>query len=72
MAVCPQCGFDPVNAKDAQAVLAARQAFRDKTTAYAPDTRVTTLDKLKPWIAVYLAFLTFVFWIRACSSGWYF
>jgi len=67
--VCPQCAFDQSKATDAQAVLAARQAFRDKTTAYAPATRVRTLDKLKPWIAVGLAFFIFVFWMRACSSG---
>lgn len=67
--ICPQCGFDQAKATDAQAVLAARQVFRDKTTAYAPQTRVSTLDKLKPWLAVGLAFFIFIFWMRACSTG---
>jgi len=65
---CPQCGHDTSapNANDAARVLAAREAFKHKTTAYAPQTRVTSLDKLKPWLAVGVALVLFVFWVRTC------
>jgi hypothetical protein len=69
--VCPQCGYDQAgpNARSPQALTAARSAFRDKTTAYAPGSRVSTWDKLRPWGALLLGFVLFVFWLRACSSG---
>ena len=67
---CPQCSYDHAakDARDTAAVHAARAAFQDKTTAYAPDSRVTTWDKWRPWAAVGIAFLLFVFWLRACGS----
>lgn len=70
-AVCPQCGYDQAapDARSPQALNRARAAFRDKTTAYAPDSRVSLWDKWRPWAAVLLGFVIFVFWLRACSSG---
>jgi hypothetical protein len=67
---CPQCGYDHAaeGARDAARVHAARAAFQDKTTAYAPDSRVTTWDKWRPWVAVAIALALFVFWLRACGS----
>jgi hypothetical protein len=53
-------------ASDAAHVLAAREAFKHKTTAYAPQTRVTSLDKWKPWLALGVALLLFAFWVRTC------
>jgi hypothetical protein len=68
---CPQCGYDSAagDARDPVRIQAARNAFRDRTSAYAPETRVTAADKRRPWLAVALGFLIFVVWLRACSSG---
>jgi hypothetical protein len=68
---CPQCGYDAraPGAGDPRAILAARNAFREKTTAYAPGARVRRWDRIQPWVAVALGFAIFVFWMRACSSG---
>lgn len=68
---CPQCGYDLLapGARDPRNVHAARSAFRDKTTAYAPQARVRRWDRVQPWLAVALGFLIFVLWMRACSSG---
>jgi hypothetical protein len=65
---CPQCGNDTAakGANEASHVHAAREAFKQKTTAYAPNTRVTQLDKWKPWLALALALLLFTFWLRSC------
>jgi hypothetical protein len=65
---CPQCGYDASQSGESEParVLAARDAFKDKTTAFTPHTRVTALDKWKPWIALGLALLLFVFWVRTC------
>lgn len=52
-----------------QAVLAARENFKNKTTAFAPGTRVTGLDTLKPWLGLGLGLLLFVFFVRTCASG---
>jgi hypothetical protein len=70
-AVCPQCGHDSAapGAKDPRAISTARRAFRDRTLAYAPTSRVRPWDKIQPWLAVLLGFVIFVFWLRACSSG---
>lgn len=68
---CPQCGFD-MGAPDANAphvAARARDAFRQRTTAFAPATRVGRWDVVRPWIGVGLGLLLFVFWLRACSSG---
>jgi hypothetical protein len=68
---CPQCGFDTAapEAKDPAAILRAREAFKDKATAFAPEKRVTTFDKVKPWLGLVIGFLLFVLWWRTCSSG---
>lgn len=70
-AVCPQCGYDAkrAGANEPQAILAAREAFKDKTTAFAPDSRVTAFDKAKPWLALGVGMLIFLFWLRACATG---
>jgi hypothetical protein len=67
---CPQCSYDHAapGARETSAVHAARAAFQDKTSAYAPDSRVTTWDKWRPWAAIGLALLLFVFWLRACGT----
>jgi hypothetical protein len=67
---CPQCGYDHAGpeAKSHAALNAARAAFQDKTTAYAPDSRVTTWDRWRPWAAVAIGFLLFVLWLRACHT----
>jgi hypothetical protein len=72
--LCPQCGFDAKGpgANDPAVILRARDAFRDKTTAYAPDTRVTAMDKMKPWLALVLGFFLFVLWWATCSGGRHF
>lgn len=69
-ACCPQCGYDhaAAGARDATRVHVARAAFQGKTTAYAPDARVTRWDKLRPWAAVAIGLVLFVFWLRACGS----
>jgi hypothetical protein len=69
--ICPQCGYDVAaeGANDPRRIESSRSAFRDKTLAYAPASRVTTLDKLKPWLALLLGMVLFVFWLRACFSG---
>jgi hypothetical protein len=65
---CPQCGYDAraPGASDAKSILAARESFKDKTTAYAPGSRVTAADKRVPWLAFGLAILMFLFWVRTC------
>jgi hypothetical protein len=68
--VCPQCGFvQPEGAPDMQAVLAAREAFKNKTTAYAPNSRVSSMDKLRPWLSLVLGMVLFVFFVRTCARG---
>lgn len=70
-ATCPQCGFDHggADARNPVALERARAAFRDKTSAFAPDSRVSRRDRIQPWLAVLLGFVLFVVWLRACSSG---
>jgi hypothetical protein len=71
---CPQCGYDngAPGANDGAAILKAREAFKEQTTAYNPDARVTRSDKLKPWVSLLLGFVFLIFWLRACSSmGWH-
>ena len=67
---CPQCGYDhaAAEAKTPASLNAARAAFHDKTTAFAPDSRVSTWDRWRPWAAVVMGFLLFVLWLRACST----
>ena len=67
---CPQCGYDhaAADARDTAKVHAARAAFKDKTTAYAPDSRVTRWDRWRPLAAIVIALALFVFWLRACGS----
>jgi hypothetical protein len=69
--VCPQCKYDQSaeGAREPAALNRARAAFRDKTTAYAPDTRVSAWDKWRPWAAVGVGFFIFVYWLRACATG---
>lgn len=71
---CAQCGYDTSasDARDPGRIRAAREAFRDKTLAYAPESRVSSFDKLKPWLGLVLGMALFVFWLRACSSGGWF
>jgi hypothetical protein len=68
--LCPQCHFDPASADahDSQKILQAREAFKEKATAYDPNSRVTRLDVLKPWFAVVLGFVIFCLWLRACAT----
>jgi hypothetical protein len=68
---CPQCGFDAAGpqASDPAAILRARESFKDKSTAFAPGSRVTAMDRLKPWLGLALGFVIFVLWWRTCSSG---
>ncbi len=67
---CPNCGYDHTlpNAKDPTRVLEARDEFRARTLSYAPETRVSSFDKLKPWLGLVLGGLLFLLWLRACSS----
>jgi len=67
---CPQCGYDSAapGARDPGRVLAARDEFRARTTAYAPGSRVTFRDKLVPWGGLVLGLVLFLFWVKACSS----
>ena len=67
---CPNCHYDNAapNAKEPQRVLAAREEFRARTLAYAPETRVTAQDRRKPWLGLALGAVLFLFWLRACSS----
>jgi hypothetical protein len=67
--ICPQCGYDHKDpaARDPQRVQMARQSFRERTTAYAPDKRVTGWDRFKPWLAILLGIALFVGWLKACS-----
>jgi hypothetical protein len=67
---CPQCGYDhaAADARDATKVHAARAAFQDKTSAYAPESRVTRWDRWRPLAAIGIALALFVFWLRACGS----
>ena len=69
--VCPQCGYDASapSARDPQRIAAARAHFRERTTAYAPDARVTRWDKAVPWLGVLLGLAIFVFLLRACATG---
>lgn len=70
---CPQCGYDAElgGTSDPATLLKLREAFKQKSTAFAPNSRVTPLDKAKPWLGLLLGFVLFVFWLRACSSmGW--
>ncbi|HMI92362.1 MAG TPA: hypothetical protein VK509_13395 [Polyangiales bacterium] len=71
---CPQCGYDHAapSAKELPALNAARAAFRDKTSAHAPETRVTRRDRWQPWLAALLGFAIFVLWLRACRTGGFF
>jgi hypothetical protein len=68
--LCPQCQFDQSapNAKDTSVILAARESFKDKASAYAPDKRVSTWDVVKPWVGVVIAFIIFMLWLRACHT----
>jgi hypothetical protein len=68
---CPQCGYTEAGpaTRDPAHILALREMFRQKTTAYAPESRVGTWAVLRPWIGLGIGFLIFVFWMRACSSG---
>jgi hypothetical protein len=67
---CPQCGHVArEGAPDMQEVLAAREVFKNKSTAFAPETRVSGMDKLRPWLGLGLGLLLFVFFVRTCASG---
>ncbi len=63
--VCAQCGFDG-STRDPARILAARAAFQQRTTAFAPDTRVTRRDKLLPWLGLLLGMALLVFWVHTC------
>lgn len=67
---CAQCGYDQSapGAADTSAILAAREAFKAKSTAYEPHKRVTFMDKRGPWLALGLGLLLFVFWAKTCGS----
>jgi hypothetical protein len=65
---CAQCGYDTAaaGARDPSRVLAAREAFKQRTTAFAPHTRVSSRDKLIPWLGLALGLVLFVVWVRTC------
>jgi hypothetical protein len=69
--LCPQCKYDAAapDAREPARLQAAKRAFRDRTTAYAPGSRVTARDRWQPWLALVLGFAIFILWLRACSSG---
>jgi hypothetical protein len=66
---CPNCRYDNAapDAKDPQVIVAARDEFKARSLAYAPDTRVTSRDRWKPWLGLALGALLFLLWLRACS-----
>jgi hypothetical protein len=66
--VCAQCGYDlgAPGAQEPARILAAREAFRQRTSAFSPGTRVTARDKLVPWLGLALGLALFVFWVRTC------
>jgi hypothetical protein len=67
---CPNCAYDNA-APDAQApqrIVAARDEFRARTLAYAPQTRLSAKDRLGPWLGLALGLLLFLVWLRSCSS----
>ncbi len=68
---CPQCRFDMAapDALDPTVLERARRAFRETTTAYAPQTRVSRWDVVRPWVGLGLGFLLFVLWLRACATS---
>jgi hypothetical protein len=67
---CPSCGYDHAasGARDARALLRARDEFRARTLVHEPERRVTSADKLKPWLGLLLGAALFLFWLKACSS----
>lgn len=69
-AACPSCGYDhaAADARDPRAVLSAREEWKARTLAYAPDTRVTSRDRRGPWLGLALGIALFLFWLKACSS----
>jgi hypothetical protein len=66
--VCAQCCYDSAaeGAREPARILAAREAFKQRTTAFAPHSRVSTRDKLIPWLGLVLGMLLLVFWVRTC------
>ena len=68
--ICPQCGWDAAGplARDTRAVLAAREAFKARTTAYAPSGRVTVRDKLVPWLGLGLGIALLLVVLVACGA----
>jgi hypothetical protein len=68
--ICPQCGWDAAapQARNTAAVLAAREAFKARTLAYAPDSRVSARDKAVPWLGVGLGFVLFMALLAACRA----
>jgi hypothetical protein len=68
---CPYCSYDlaAADARQPEKIQEARRAFRNKTTAYSPESRVTARDRRQPWLALVIGFAIFVVWWRACSSG---
>jgi hypothetical protein len=67
---CPNCGYDHAapDAKELARITEAREAFRARTLAYAPETRVSAFDKARPWIGLGIGLVLFFVWLRACSS----
>ena len=68
--VCPQCGWDAAapGAHDTAAVLAAREAFKAGSLAFAPDTRVTRRDRAVPWLGLALGAALFLFVLVSCRA----
>ena len=69
--VCTQCGYDMgrPDARDLTRLNHARDAWRDRSSAFAPHARVSAWDVARPWVALVLGFLLFMLWLRACSTG---
>jgi hypothetical protein len=70
---CPNCRYDNAapGAQDPQAIVRAREEFRARTLAHAPEARVTANDRRTPWLGLALGLVLFVFWWATCSSRFF-
>ena len=66
---CTQCGYDhaAAEARNPQRIQIARDQFRDRSSAYDPESRVTGWDRARPWLAILLGAVLFIFMLKACS-----
>ncbi|HUS64591.1 MAG TPA: hypothetical protein VMZ28_08620 [Kofleriaceae bacterium] len=66
---CTQCGYDhaAAEARNPQRIQIARDQFRERASAYAPEDRVTGWDKAKPYVAILLGIALLLVFFKACS-----